>query len=345
MLVLSTFSIYAQQSYIVNVSTFLNVRSNAYETAEIIGTLENGETVSVYEFNGNWAKISFKNGFGYVNKKYIRSANAYSPDKSYKTDTGFNWSIDSDFFNSLPVTREWVYVIILLSGVLFIVRLIRKEDYLEGTLHLFNWIILLLVCILEIVYALCLQDDTIWFCIPDKVGWLATVINFLLFGFVVYNQLMCLFNTLTDVQYNSYAVFDWRWGIYSWPAAVVAGLVCGFFFQPGLMIVGGLFLIAQIIQLVIVFKNVLPKGGIGHAILCSFIYIFGSTATFLVLIHFLVLLIIVLVVLFILSIMGKMQESESNKRCSNCSHLSGSYCYKRSETIYNPGSKVCSSYS
>ncbi len=345
LLILGTLTMYGQQNYIVNVNTYLNVRNNANENAEVIGTLKNGETVCVYDFNGNWAKISYKNGYGYINREYIHLVSAHSSNKTSKKTKTFSLDINKGLFNSFPVSREWIYVIILLSGILFIIRLIRKEKHLEGKLHLFNWIIFTLACIAEIIYILCVQDDVIWFCIPDKVGWVATIINFLLFGFIVYNQLMCLFNTLTDVQYNSYAVFDWRWGIYSWPAAVLAGLICGFFFQPGLMIVGILFLIAQIIQLVIVFKNVVPKGGIGHAILCSSVYSIGSIATFLALVHFLILLVIVLVALFILSIIGKVQEAENNKRCSNCSHLSGSYCYKRGETIYNPSSKVCNSHS
>jgi hypothetical protein len=156
---------------------------------------------------------------------------------------------------------------------------------------------------------------TIWFCYPNEVGWGWTIANFIVFAVVVYNQFMCYFNTLRDIQYNSYASFTWKWGNYSWPIALVGIIVAGFFYEPGILIVSSLFLIAQVVQIVIIFKNVLPKGGFFHALVCTVVYLIGSIATVAILMHFLVLLIIVIIGYFILMIFG---SGGDTKYCSKC---------------------------
>ena len=343
-LLLQSLVFYGQETYTVRVNTVLNVRGAADAESQLLGTLENGETVSVYETKGDWAQIAYKGGYGYVNKKFIKPS-SLTPAISSTLNTDNPFKINTDFLNVFQMGKEWIYVIFVLSIVLFIIRLVRGSGPLEGGLHIFNWVLFLIVCLIEIFYVLSLQSDSIWFCMPDNVGWGFTIVNFLLFGFIVYNQLLCLFCILRDVQYNSYASFTWNWGIYSWPTAVVVGIICGFVFPDGIAIVGGLFILAQLIQIIIIFKNVLPQGGFGHAILCTTVYLFGATATAVVLVHFLVLLVIVLIALLILRIMAAMNESESNKRCSNCSHLSGSYCHRNGRTIYNPGSTSCNGHS
>lgn len=237
-----------------------------------------------------------------------------------------------DSFDSLVVNapdfflHEMLYAILVLSFVLFIIRIKRQKDGdipLENGLHMANWILLLLISLLEIFYIVSLGKDSIWFCNPYQVGWLWTIINFLTFAFVVSNQLLSYLNTLRDVQYNSYASFSWKWGLYSWPIALGSAIICGLFYQNGLIIVGALFLIVQLVQIVIIFKNVVPKGGWGHAILFATIYLLGAAATSALLVHFLVLLIIVLVVLFIVFCLGGgAGESISTKsetiKCPEC---------------------------
>lgn len=330
----------AQTKYEVTANTFLNIRSYADKNAPVVATIDRGGKVNVYEITNGWAKISYGDGFAYVSADYIK------PLSSPKTQVGSDSSFDFGRYwgHGSQDMRMLVFVILGCSVVLFIIRKVRGEhEPLEDSLHIANWIIFLITSALEIFYIMSMGASAIWFCIPDDVGWMWTIIDFFIFGFVVYNQFQCLMNTLLDVQYNSYAVFNWKWGLYSWVGGVIAAVVCGFFFQPGLVIVGIAFLICQLVQVILIFTNVVPKGGWGHAILCTVVYLAGSVATVAILAHFLVMLIIVLIGLFILSIFGKSTGS-SHRRCSNCSYYSGHYCSYRGESISNPSTSVCDGY-
>ncbi|MED4454999.1 N-acetylmuramoyl-L-alanine amidase [Metabacillus fastidiosus] len=49
----------------------LNVRSEPSLDSEVIGKLSKGDRITVNEFIGNWAKITFNNKIGYVHKNYL----------------------------------------------------------------------------------------------------------------------------------------------------------------------------------------------------------------------------------------------------------------------------------
>lgn len=53
----------------------LNVRSAPNSSSSVVGKLTLGETVSVYEINGYWAKIDFNNAPAYVHKTYLKLKN------------------------------------------------------------------------------------------------------------------------------------------------------------------------------------------------------------------------------------------------------------------------------
>ena len=93
-----------------------------------------------------------------------------------------------------------------------------------------------------------------------------------------------------------------------------------------------------------IFNKVLPKGGWKHACICTLTYLIGSTATVLIVAHFLILLLIVLIALFLLSLLGKSSSSSGGKRCSNCSHLSGSSCNLSGRYISSPSTTYCDNY-
>lgn len=67
-------------------------------------------------------------------------------------------------------------------------------------------------------------SDMIWFCTPDNVGWIGAIVGFITFGLIVYNQLLCFLDTMQDLRYNT-GDFDMRIGIYSWPIAIIAGII------------------------------------------------------------------------------------------------------------------------
>lgn len=71
-ILLTSFSLDAksQEIYKVNGSA-LNVRDGAGAEYKVIGKLNNGEEIVVYEINGDWAKIYLLDREGYVNKKFL----------------------------------------------------------------------------------------------------------------------------------------------------------------------------------------------------------------------------------------------------------------------------------
>lgn len=336
----------AQTKYEVTANTFLNVRSYADEKAPVLGTIDKGGKLDVYEITDGWAKIGYDGGYAYVSSAYLKKVHTVPSVAPADSKRGFD-------FSSWDISKgnaEWmVYVIAVFSLVLYFIRRSRGEDNpLDdgGNLYRVNWILFLLVTLLELFYLAVMGSDAIWFCIPDEVGWLWTIIDFLIFGFIVYNQFMCFFNTLEDVAYNSCGSFDRRWGFYSWAAAIVGGIISGIFFEAALPFILVAFVICQIIQVVLIFKGVTPNGGLGYAFLCTAVYLLGSVSTVLILAHFVVLLVIVLVGFLVLSILGAGSNGSSRRCCETCSHYySSGYCNYRDEYIYNARNKVCDSYS
>ncbi|MEI3134916.1 MAG: SH3 domain-containing protein [Phocaeicola sp.] len=61
----------AQIKYEVTTSTFLNVRSYASTDAPVLGTINNGGEVYVYDIANGWAKISYDGGYAYISSDYI----------------------------------------------------------------------------------------------------------------------------------------------------------------------------------------------------------------------------------------------------------------------------------
>ena len=59
----------------IKVSDSLNVRSGAGTSYSVVGSLKNGTSVEIVETSGNWYKIKYGNGYGYVSKDYITLQN------------------------------------------------------------------------------------------------------------------------------------------------------------------------------------------------------------------------------------------------------------------------------
>ena len=59
------------QSGTVKVTGALNVRSGAGTGYPVIGSLSNGAKVEIVETSGNWYKIKYGSGYGYISKDYV----------------------------------------------------------------------------------------------------------------------------------------------------------------------------------------------------------------------------------------------------------------------------------
>ena len=62
----------AQERYEVTSKSALNIRSSASASSTVLGTVQSGSKVDVYEVYGEWAKIKHNGRFAYVSSKYLK---------------------------------------------------------------------------------------------------------------------------------------------------------------------------------------------------------------------------------------------------------------------------------
>ena len=70
-LVISTLVVFADNNYKVISSSRLNVRKTPSIKGLVLGRFESGQEIEVVLIDKGWAKVKFKDGFGYVSDKYI----------------------------------------------------------------------------------------------------------------------------------------------------------------------------------------------------------------------------------------------------------------------------------
>ena len=214
-------------------------------------------------------------------------------------------------FNNNPIIEERTIavLVLILSVVLFLMRVIKKKDEArKGTAYIVSNTLFLTVCGLEILYAVFSKTfgNIPWFCSPEEVGWLWTIINFFLLGGVVVNQILYLFDVIGDVFANDNVSCSLKLGYYSWIGGFVCLLPCAFFFQDGVPYVFLLVGLMQIIQSVLIFRSY--GKNIKGASWGVSVYLLGTIGTVLVFTTLLVMLIIVvlgaLAIWLVLKLMG-----------------------------------------
>jgi hypothetical protein len=281
----------AQTRYKVVTDSPIDVISGAYAGAPVIGTLENGSEVDVYESSNGWAKIKHNNDYAYVAAKSLKEVDSQVANTPQQ-DKG-----DKSFIGDVNV-RWMVYLIALLSLILFGIRMIGGT----GTIYLVNLIVFFATTVCELIYIILSHGtDAIWFCTPDEVGWIWTIVNFIIFVGLMYNQVLCIFTTINDIQSKSGCQFGIKLGLYSVIGGIIACIITLNFFQSLTLYVVIAVAICQIIQIIQMVKAILPGGGWGNAILCLFVYLLGVAATAAVFCYLIILLLIVVVGYFILT--------------------------------------------
>ena len=293
----------AQQRYEVTTGSPLNVRSYASTSSQVIGTLKSGAVVNVYEINGDWAKIIYNGRYGYISNKYIKKS-LVQPEEKVVTSTNAKSAktFDINFDQYANYDVGWmIWIILGLTIVLSIVtKKVRNGYILVGTEYILNMALFLLICILECIYFIMMSEDRVWFCMPDEIGWIGAIIGFIAFGWVVYTQIFGYFDVMRDIKYNA-GDFKMKIGLYSWPVAIVLGVIASFAdWDSVINWIIAILVICQLIQMVIIFVEVQEKGGSAYAAFACFVYLLASIATILITLQFIQLLIIVAIVLFLL---------------------------------------------
>lgn len=89
MLVIAVVTALAQSNYKVTSNALLNVREIASSEANILGTLGSGSLIEVVSIKKNWAKVKYKDGYGFVQTQYIEQISNKHSETSFEnfTDT------------------------------------------------------------------------------------------------------------------------------------------------------------------------------------------------------------------------------------------------------------------
>ncbi len=235
------------------------------------------------------------------------------------------------WISSFEIYRmEMLYVILGLSAVTLFLKFKRDREggYLDNPLHTVNWIVMLVNALMQILYLLTMGNEATWFCKPAQVGWLWTIIGFLLFSAVVYIQIKAFLETLEDFNYNHGGEVNWKLGLYSWPAAAVLYPVAGYLLPFLVYIVFLALLVVQIIQIIRIFKELSYYDGWGSALFVTIFYLILCGTTLWLLVHFTPLLIVALLIAGGLYLLGAFSKDINNapksgsgiapKRCPYC---------------------------
>lgn len=299
-LVLSAFALNAQDYYRVVSSKRLNVRSEATSQSEIIAQLEPGEEFLVYAWDGYWAQTYINGQYGYVYSDYIEYLRPYSQpvaqEKTKSSETFLDVLPDFEEYKDESTSKLLFYSSLgLLIVSLIIVLLIKKVDNIEVWMSIAA--VLFVGCsICEFTYII-FSPNPLWFCSPSVVGWIWTIVNFLLFGVFVVVQCFMFVAILKFIEsrggYDSYLPIS----IIGVPIIVIVFILFTMFWKDSINIVfyiGGALLL---LQLALILYKSFQEECMGIGLLMSLFYLIGMIGTVMTLIAFVVLFIIAALIL------------------------------------------------
>jgi hypothetical protein len=285
----------AQTQYVVTTSS-LNVRSKASKNSSIIGRVQEGNIVVVNDINNGWAQINYNNRTAYVNAQYIEPHIA----SKEKDDEREQKSIESYFNYYATNNVGWMILpIFLLSIILCIIR--HLKDQISPKAKLISaWSIFMVTAIIEIIYGLLMGSKGFWFF--EIFGWFINIIIFIGIGYLIYNQIMCLFEILEAMQSSSNA-FSMKIGGFSWLIFIIVTLLLSLFdgveyfhmiFIP--------FVICQFIQICIILVSASKLKGFMFALLCLITYVIGSIGSAIFFAQYAMILIIIVILIMIVTV-------------------------------------------
>lgn len=178
------FSVSAADTYTVNTKSKLNMRSGPGKSYSLVTQVKPGATVTMIEDKGgDWVKVECNGSKGYVMKEYlVLSGQKSVPSKSSK------YSISDD-----PQNKWLLWAIVVLFGILIVNNIceITENRFFVGVIYLS-------LPSAIILYSLT-TPDAMWFCDPDVVGWIKTIINVILLIIALMVCWSTFWGTITDV--------------------------------------------------------------------------------------------------------------------------------------------------
>lgn len=211
-------------------------------------------------------------------------------------------------------------IVFLLSVILFFMRIARKGIPRQGTSYIVSNTLFLVVCVMEIIHTISTVDDPMWFCTPSRVGWLWTIVNFILLGGIIYNQVLYLYDVINDVFTNGKVNCDINLGLLSYVGALICLILCGLFFKAGIPWVFGILGILQVIQLILIFRSY--SRNVKGAFFAVFVYLLGTIGTAAISVIFIGILIFVAMAFAVLWLVLKLTGSSNSSGEKVTAHYS-----------------------
>lgn len=344
LLLLVTVSAHGQTPYVVDAKTTLLVRTGPGKSYSQLGQLRRGETINVYTIENGWAEISYRGKTGYVSEQYIKPAPVQQKIEQQKSFSSFDWK---ELINITSKTDSliWFYIACALGFVMVCIGWLSKSDTYDftesATGFYISSAIFLALCVSEVIYFATYKGDNTWFCSPNKVGWIWTIINFILFALLLFYQVISFVRLNYASCYHGGRTIDFRLGVYGWGIGVIAVIISVIFFKEYLDIVLWCVLGIQFIQIaLLVYRNIKDDGNWLNLIYTIVLYVAGSIVTLITLFHFLPLLIVVLLGYVALCIFS----SSGDARCANCRSYNNGYCYYRQMSVSSGDYCSCHQY-
>ena len=308
----------AGEAYTVT-SPQLNVRKSPSTRSSVLFKLDKDAVVEVCDSaRGNWVKIEYQGQNGYVNRKYLQQVGQTGTFES-------KWDLLSNWFKQLNLEKfkqiighesHWpVYVGTVLGLlILLIVYLFFDEDYDTNRpeVSVIDYVILFFflgLCVCEIIQFLGYQGDTTWFCSPHIVGWIWTIVNFIVFTAVIYAQVMSFILILGFLDSLGNRDSHWRWNFYAIIACVVIAII-GIFYEPMLTVAFVLFALTILAwPFVLIYYNIQYQGSWMNLVISYVFYLFGLFSIIVTLAKYIPLLMVAIVGFIILKIIGSDSRS------------------------------------
>ena len=294
LLLIFAFVIAFSADYRVMVKSTLNVRSAPSAGAAKLGTLSDGDVVHDAEQSSTagWMEFDYQGTRGYVKTEYLQPIEPVTDSNTPAIGDFDGNSLFKAFSERGERNNTMAYVILGLVLVMwFICKFIRKLEVddlfthsavLHGWAMLFNIILLLATCCLIIYYVWHSGEYALWFIRPSMVhgpwnGWLYSIINFIVFAYVIINMLANFIKTMDDIGNEAnYTVYDTRFGLLTWGIGVIGFIVCGWWAEgwTNYLLLG--LLVCQIIQVCIILYQGGRRRAFFTSLLAVLVYVVGT---------------------------------------------------------------------
>ena len=296
----------------------VNMRAEASKNAEIVARLNRGDVVEILQA-GTWDYVNYMGQTGYIKSSLLTPLSdeeeaMIAATQTAEETTGEDSSgLDLSSFVGSPFDRHpWKWPIwgVIIAGILLVgVGFSNKGgDASKESMYAQTGLFLLL-SIMELVQFF-IVEDPIWFCTPDKVGWMWTIINALLLIFIFFNQVKLFKHTLDLANEHAGRDCSWLWGLIGLPVGIGFGLwlISENHVFWGIVVMA----LPQIIQLAVLIVATVNGGNDWFNLALSLmVYVVGGLAVAVV-IYILVWIAIIIIVAYLALTMAGTALSESS---------------------------------